>query len=540
MVERESRRGAAGIDRPAMWEDFTKKQQGSISAGLRPLGNVRSNLPQAIADIDTRLATSSMKEEGRAKYELSKRNMEDMLADPTIKDKPITLKGATQSRIELLTQAKNNALMRSTVTGQRELPRGAGWYSEHKGRQHAATGGEMDPLLAAAIGGKLSSTKSPDDEIAGLHGLHRLTKESSGHTITVHDPSFAAEIGVNVGEAHPVSKLEPTQIAAMAQRAASEHLGANATTAKSVTSTDHEALVLTGRPHQDNVAEAITMMRHPDVVSGRQSPITVGFDPASTPKTWSYGTSTAEAGETASVVHQDDLNITHHWVHGDPNQGMMIFSRGSKDEPIHPSLDPDAHTAEDTWQQAESTGQLGTYVNRQGKKSSVGKRVVTDVGAVASTSRLTKEGLGLEGTPKEITPVGTRHAFDNKATRDSAAAMGPISFDQFDNPIYLPSRTGQAVAWTQMRENVGADAPFNKQQRIWDKAVRADERGKKAEGKLKDMAAKGIHLEGRTSNNKNWDKETQSWKVDENAPPPATGKDGNPLPPKKFKQGSLF
>ena len=54
------------------------------------------------------------------------------------------------------------------------------------------------------------------------------------------------------------------------------------------------------------------------------------------------------------------------------------------------------------------------------------------------------------------------------------------------------------------------------------------------------MAAKGIHLEGRTSNNKNWDKETQSWKVDENAPPPATGKDGNPLPPKKFKQGSLF
>ena len=513
MAERASRRGAAGIDRPVVWEDLTREQQDTSESAIGSLGNIRSALPGAIGDIRSRLETSTMNDQGRKKYELSARNMEDMLADDSVVDKPITLAGATQSRIELLTQAKNNARMRSTITGQRELPRGAGWYSEHKGRQYAATGGEMDPVLAAAIGGKLSASKTPDDEIAGLHGIHRLTKGSANHTITVHDPSFAAKLGVAVGKPHLVSALRPDQIASAAQQAASEHLGANSTTAKSVTSTDHEALVLAGRPHQDNVAEAITMMRHPDVVSGKQSPMTIGFDPASTPKTWSYGTSTAEAGETGSVAHQDYLNVAHHWAHGDPNQGMMLFGRGSENEPPHPSLSPDEDTAEDTWQQAVDTSQLGTYTNRQGRKSSVGKRVVTDAGAVASTSRLTKEVLGVKDTPVQVTPVGVRHAFGNKATRNAATAMGPISFDQFNNPIHMPARMAQEIAWTQMRANVGADAPFNAEQRTWDKAAKTETKTKTDAEKL---SAKGVHLEGQT------------------------GEDGKPLPPKKYTQGSLF
>ena len=539
MAERESRRGAAGVDRPAMWEDFTKKQQGSISEGLRPLGNVRSNLPQAIADIDTRLATSSMKKEGRDKYELSKRNMEDMLADPAIKDKPITLKGATKSRIELLTQAKNNARMRSSITGQRELPRGAGWYSTHQEEQSVITNGEMDKSLAAAVGGVMSAGKSPDDEQTGIRGLHRLMNPRGDHSITVHDPSVAAKIGIPVG-IHSVMRLTPEQISSAAAHASSENAQSLPASSRSVTSTDHEALVWTGRPHQQNVVKALRIMQHPDVISGKQSPITVGYNPASTPKTWSYATSTAEAPEVGSVDHQDYLNLAHHWAHGDPNQGMMLFGRGSEDEPLHPSLRPDADTAEDTWQQGVGTGQLGSTINRLGQRGSVGKRIVTDVGGVANTERLTKGSLGIIGTHADIKEVAARHAFDNKATRDASVALGHLTHDQFGNAIYMPARMVQEIGWTQMRSNNNADAPFNAEQRTWDKAVRADKKAKKAEGKLKDMAAKGIHLEGRTSNNKNWDKETESWKVDETAPPPATGKGGKPLPPKKFKQGELF
>jgi hypothetical protein len=144
---------------------------------------------------------------------------------------------------------------------------------------------------------------------------------------------------------------------------------------------------------------------------------------------------------------------------------MMLFHTPSEDDQRSEFFSPDAHTAEDTWMQAVDTGQMGTIrKGGKGRAMSVGKRVVTDMGMPAETSRLTKKGMGLEKLeglePTAVTTEGVRHAFGNEATRRSARAMGPVSFDQFGREIHMPAIMAQEVTWSQMRGNVGFDPEF--------------------------------------------------------------------------------
>jgi hypothetical protein len=450
----------AGITRPLVWGDLPSEAQESSAAAIAKLGNVKSGMPSAIAALEDRVATGGMNEQGRAKAGRSLTAMRTINESPEVVDRPITMQQATQSRVNLIQQSIADARSRSRVTGQRENLYGAGWYIQHRGLQTEATGGEMAPDLAATIGGKMSSGKKPEDERAGIAGVHQLL--SRNHSITVHHTGASEATGIPLGT-HSVSDLTSDQIANAAALAATQSSGHPRE--RTVTGSDHAALVMAGRPHKQNVAESINIIRHPDVASGASSPIAVGFNPAGTPKTFSYATSTALAPAPGSVAAQDYLNIAHHLAHGDPNQGMMLFHTPSEDDQRSEFFSPDAHTAEDTWMQAVDTGQMGTIrKGGKGRAMSVGKRVVTDMGMPAETSRLTKKGMGLEKLeglePTAVTTEGVRHAFGNEATRRSARAMGPVSFDQFGREIHMPAIMAQEVTWSQMRGNVGFDPEF--------------------------------------------------------------------------------
>lgn len=460
MARRKKISPEAGKTRPLVWSDLPTDAQKSSAAAISKLGNVKSSMPSAIAALEDRIATGGMNPEGVAKASRSLSAMRTINESDSVRDIPITMRGATQTRVGLIQQAAADARTRSRATGQREQMYGVGWYINHRGLQHEATGGEMDPTLAAAIGGKMSSGKKPEDERAGIEGVHSLL--SQNQQITIHHTTASEKTGIPLGT-HRVSDLTSDQIANAAALAATQS-GVHPRE-RTVTGSDHLSLVKAGRPHKQNVAESIDIIRHPDVISGASSPIAVGFNPAGTPKTYSYATSTALAPAPGSVAAQDYLNIAHHLAHGDPNQGMMLFHTPSEDDQRSEFFSPDAHTAEDTWMQAVDTGQTGTIrKDGKGRAMSVGKRVVTDMGMPAETSRLTKSSMGInkiEGAdPTAITTEGVRHAFGNEATRRAAKAMGPVSFDQFGREIHMPAIMAQEISWSQMRGNVGFDPEF--------------------------------------------------------------------------------
>lgn len=451
----------AGNTRPLLWGDLPPDAQESSAAAIRELGNVKSNMPGAIANLEDRLATGretgKLKPAGQAKIERTLSAMRAINESPDVVDRPITLESATTNRVNLIQQAITDARARSQVTGQRENLYGAGWYINHRGLQSEATRGEMDPELAAAIGGKMSSGKKPEDERAGIAGLHTLM--SGNHHITIHHTSAAKATGLPLGT-HRVADLPSEAISRAAALAATE--SGKHPSERTVQGSDHSALIMAGRPHKDNVAASIDIMRHPDVVSGASSPIAIGFSPATTPKTFSYATSTAIAPEPGSVEAQDYLNLAHHLAHGDPNQGMMMFhtpEEGDKRGKIFDSV----HSAEDTWMNAITTGQTGT-IKRDGKGRgmAVGKRVVTDEGMPAHVGRLTKTSMGLKGfeDADAVTTEGVLHAFNNEATRRAARSLGRVSFDQFGRDIPVPNVLVQEVSWSQERGNVGFDPEY--------------------------------------------------------------------------------
>jgi len=330
------------------WEDLTKSEQRSAGKGIKELGMVKKNMPKSLETLRGIKDNPNVKKSTQLKADRQLNAMLEIAENKEIKNRPMTLESAAQSRINRIQSAIADARTRSAVTGNQEPMRGVAWYFEHHRAQRGATNGAWatphDPTggeMRAAVGGILSAGKTPEDERVGMSGISRLT--SGDHTLTVHTNAASEEIGLPIGT-HSIKSIPSEAIAKAAGLAASEHKGTRSTGVKSVTASDHDALIMAGRPHVDNTAKAIDILRNPDVSSGKISAISAGFNPATTPKTWSYATATANAvPDTQAEI--DYRNIAHHLVHGDPNQGMFMFSQGSEDAPLPPILSPDADTA---------------------------------------------------------------------------------------------------------------------------------------------------------------------------------------------------
>ena len=436
---------------PLRWEDdLTGKERAGAQREISRIGKqTKSGTAEAVAKL------RAAGEEGNSDYSRMAGHKADRVeaAGRAFKNKPITLSGATQRRQEVWQRAIDYA----RNTGK-SLP-GAGWYVGHSEEINAARG-DIPWRRAAAASAALSPGKDPKaDEIPAFTELARIHNEP--HDVTVK------------GKTTRASQMKPEHLANIATKAAGGD--------KTIESTSKTF------PHAGKAHEAMTA-RSIQAIRGDVSAETVN-NPLSGPKTSSYFWSIAHAGEMTNEERIDYESIARHAVNGNPDQGMLMFSQTAPGGPSRESLlSPEHDTAEDTWMQAITSGQDLSAVNPDtGRKFSPAKRAV-DKGAPGEMAQFLKREAGIRDDPN-VTKQGVVHAFNNKATRDAAANVGPISFNQFGEHIQIPSVMMQEVAWTQARREAGGDAPFNKQQREAEKAAakaaKSDARAAKAEEKRK-------------------------------------------------------
>lgn len=435
MYERES---------PLRWEDFTPGQRRGIE---REISRIGKQTKSGAATSVSKLRKAG--EKGTSDYSKAAPQKASRIeaASAAFKDKPISLRGAVQRRVDAFSRAISYARENNVP-----LP-GAGWYVDHADAIQEARGG-IPFRAAAAASAALSPGKDPKkDELPAFRELARLhhPNPETGEPHTVTNAS---------GEPTPVSELSPKNLAKLATRAAS---------GKADISSSSPTFGQAGRPHERMIERGIEALR-------QDIPAETANNPLSGPKTSSYFWSIAHAGEMTNDERIDYQSVAHHLVHGDPDQGMFMFSQSAPGGPSPESLlSPEHDTAEDTWMQSLTSGQDLLAKNKAtGRSFSPAKRAV-DKGAPGDMAQFSKPNAGLPRDAR-LTPQAAVHAFNNKATRQAAQELGALSFNQFGENINTPSVMVQEVSWTQGRRDAGGDSEFNAAQRQAEKEKKAAEK----------------------------------------------------------------
>lgn len=420
-------------ERPWKWEEFSPDERKAAAGEINRIG--QQTATGAVESIG-KLRAAAAKPESKPEYREKSAKLADRLEGvaPKLKDTAITMRGAASRRKSTWERAV--AYARESGEG---LP-GAGWYLGHSDEIHEHRGDVPFPTAAAASA-SLSPGKDPKvDELPAFKVLADLHNEP--HTVTKN------------GETQPVSTISPAQLGSYLTVAANE--SSRGLENPTITSS-HPDFAIGGRAHEKSTVKAVKVLRG-EITGQEANPPTTG------PKTASYERSILSAGTASSDERLDYMNIAHHVVHGDPNQGMFQFSKTEPGAlPDTSILSGEHDTAEDTWMQAVTSGQKMSAKYSGGRTMSPAKRAV-DKGASGDMSQFSKRNAGL---PNDKEKPGTAyvHAFNNKATRTAAANVGPVSFNQHGEDIVVPSVMMQEVAWTQGRREAGGDAPFNAQQR---------------------------------------------------------------------------
>jgi hypothetical protein len=176
------------------------------------------------------------------------------------------------------------------------------------------------------------------------------------------------------------------------------------------------------------------------------------------------------AGEGWTPERLDYMQIGSHVVHGNPDQGMLMFSKSSPG-PLskHSMLSTERVSPQDTWMEAISTGQPMSMKLSKGsplrKPPSPAKRVI-DKGAPLDAATLGPSKLGITVAkvgPIEVTPADVRHTFHDKATRQAAENYGRVSHDQFGEDISIPSLAMQETTWNEARAVAAGGSNYNQE-----------------------------------------------------------------------------
>ena len=408
---------------PLMAEDLPKKSLKKALDAHKAYGATATRRTDSAIKAAAARKRTSTTPAGRIKAYRQEVTLKDI--SPAIKDIPWTPARMTNRRVDLMESAIGRAQETGGTLG------GAGWYFEHHRDARAATPGTSMDVAAAATAGLSPLSDPKADEIPNLRQIHSALG-SEQLEVQVKD-EFKATTYERAGTA-PGQRLTV----------------ADATT-KQLATTD------IGGSTVQNMGRAIGALR------GEVPPEQVNRKA----KTKSYQLAIRDAVPD-TPEHIDYMGVAHHLVHGDPNQGMLMFDKDSPGAyPRESMMSPDRTTAEDTWMQGISTGQRLSYTGKTGKKRSPAKRLV-DKSAPLDPAKLTLGPLGV--TEKDIGTVGNIHesdvvhAIQNMATRRAAAKMGPVSFDQFGEDIAMPAVMAQEVTWTEGRRQAGADSEFNLEQ----------------------------------------------------------------------------
>jgi hypothetical protein len=453
------KRPGAPAGRALQYEDLDPEGRRAARENWAEMGKAKSRHAGAVAAAQEAQTTSTNPE-----YVKKMGHRESSLGTigPHLEDKPMTLQGASAARVKLVHQGA----ARAKEAGGGDLG-GADWYFGHHnlireaGRQHGFSSHEAIAATTA-----LSPLNAPESERPAGAAAMKLTAEP--HTVTISKELHQATKapikrmgkswqGQGLGEVPPLPKehvgqevkvqdLHPVHVAAIGSVTAKMR-----NKGKPVESSAPEAFTAMGATRlSDEVARSIGHLRgdipHEDVIS-----------PHGGPKVWSYKEST-KAAVPGSAEHGEFATRMHHFIHGDPHQGVMdLWGLRHSDQGI---LSPEHHTAEDTWMQSISTRQTPLNVpGSRGRGVSVAKMAGSDpkLSAADAMRKSSPTSEAAVADDPRLTGTGIAHALNNKATR---MAANKVKIQMGHETANMPAVAVQAMSWTEQRRQADKDPEY--------------------------------------------------------------------------------
>jgi hypothetical protein len=402
------------------WQDMPSEARTALTGQVRALGMASSGVGEQSARLARSEANAGNE---RTRRKAGQRQTSLAAIGPTLTDKPITHAGAAQRRVNLTMQGAERSRTEGTDSGQ-------GWYFNHHRRlaEVAASSG-VDKSRVIAASAVMSPQNNPEQELAAVSALAHAHTDPYARVRVPTDMSEHPVLGGLAGESVHPKHLSPEHIAALSEPAVRAKVG--------TTRFDLGAVAKGGV--KGNIGKAVNVLR------GR-TPVEQAIDPRSSPKVWSYHAGIAMS-EHGSPEHTEFMERMHVATGGElPGQQRMDLMglRGATHGPLNPS----APTAEDTWQQAISTGQSLPAIPIPGRQGRAAMQSPAKFSVGEGGSANQKYLRAVPGVPG-AEPSALMHAWQNEATQRAARTLSRRSGE------IVPAIGVQAGGWTEARRQAG-------------------------------------------------------------------------------------
>ncbi len=433
---------------PVQWEDLPRDTRAKTRAAFTELGKTASSrVDKSLAGFD-KIATESNSEQQRDKARRGATSLREYAR--VIKDIPITLQRAANRRTAFFGDAVAGA-----VDSGASNPRGWGWYYEHREGVDLAAPNVSPEIRSAASAGMSPQADPKSGELPDLKSVHDALQDP--YAVRTVKPGNSPDrkkarkaAGVVIGQELKVSEATTQELVTTdIGKGVMQNLGRGIGAIRGELSPEEVNRAPKTKTYQAAIHSAVPF-----------TDVSVPLD--------KLRAGEVRAGEGWTPERLDYMQIGSHVVHGDPNQGMFLFSKSSPG-PLskHSMMSVERSSPQDTWMEAISTGQDMSIELSEGsllkQPPSPAKRVI-DKGAPLDASPLRSGPLGItvaEVGKTGVTPEDVRHAFHDKATRVASKKYGRVSHNQFGEDIFIPSVAMQETTWNEARAVAGGDADFN-------------------------------------------------------------------------------
>jgi hypothetical protein len=410
------------------WQDMPRGSKGALSDQMSGLGMAKSSIPERRQKLEeTRDRPGNLP---RTSMKATQRLSGLTAMEPHLQDKPITMRGASSRRESLVKAGGQRMIAEGTDPGH-------DWYFQHNRKLGAvahSTGHSKESVVAASA--VMSPQNNPEQELSAVHALAQAhSNPSASISITPATVAKHPDLDDWTGrDVHP-SQLSSGQLARLSEP----------DTRKTVQTKGVDLGAIAKGGVKGNVVKAI------DVLRGNIEPHEA-INPKSSPKVWSYHENIAKAAY-GTPEHEEftrrmrTATGTEHVgeVTGQQSMGSMFPQLGSA---THGALNPTGHTAEDTWQQAISTGQRLEKVDVPGRSGRAAEQSPAKFSVGPGGAAEQKHLHAVPGMTN-VGEAALMHSWQNRATQVAAQGLSRSSGE------VIPTMGVQAGGWTEARRQAG-------------------------------------------------------------------------------------
>lgn len=507
----------APAGRAARLEDVDPEGQRAIKQNWADMGMLTQHIGEAKAKAKASMTKSSVGTLGRKKAEVRTRAL--AAAGPHLVDKPLTVEGATQARVERVQQGRQRAKEAGSWTHKETgwkmdpVPEGTGWYFSHHAEIASAArehGIDRDRAITATTA--MSPENSPTIERRAGRAMMDMVGHQDEHTVHV-TPELHARANEKIGGSDLKGQAMPDDWVGKHVKLSdmrSEHIAGVAAVAAEMRKKGRP--VQSTAPFEDLGAarKAGPARRAIEHLRGERSEEDT-IDPHSAPKVWSYKETTKES-VPGSATHLEYLargmdfqrgkgqqRRTPRGMHAETEpqrtgrqaQAASLHQQAGAAQPgsteqalahlklgalglrqtragrttipdIRPQrksqegvLSPQAHTAEDTWMHSISTEQDPRSVKAGGPRS----RTSIAKTAASDPDLASEKRMGkTASTGEKVAPEGRiGNAALNHALNNYATRSAATQ-------LGLPATMTQETGWSEQRIRADKSPEYKRQQ----------------------------------------------------------------------------